>query len=63
MYKRQADKEITDSEVKLGNKLLVYISYCLAGRAYPVGDIPPDQVTLLAVAFKPVGLCLDVPTR
>lgn len=28
----------------LGNALLVYISSCLAGRAYPTGDIPQDDV-------------------
>uniref|UniRef100_A0A665VJV7 VPS8 subunit of CORVET complex n=1 Tax=Echeneis naucrates TaxID=173247 RepID=A0A665VJV7_ECHNA len=34
----------TDEEVVIGNKLLVYISCCLAGRAYPLGDIPEDLV-------------------
>jgi len=38
------NEPLTDSQVKLGNKLLVYISQCLAGRAYPWGDIPKDQV-------------------
>jgi len=28
----------------LGNKILVYISCCLAGRAYPLGDIPTELV-------------------
>uniref|UniRef100_A0A8C4I8E3 RING-type domain-containing protein n=1 Tax=Dicentrarchus labrax TaxID=13489 RepID=A0A8C4I8E3_DICLA len=32
------------NEVVMGNKLLVYISCCLAGRAYPLGDIPEDLV-------------------
>jgi len=27
----------------LGYKLLLYISYCLAGRAFPTGDIPPSD--------------------
>lgn len=35
---------LTDVEIKLGNKLLVYISCCLAGRAYPWGDIPKERV-------------------
>ncbi|KAF0027657.1 hypothetical protein F2P81_020398 [Scophthalmus maximus] len=35
---------LTDEEVVMGNKLLVYISCCLAGRAYPLGDIPEDLV-------------------
>lgn len=30
--------------MQLGNKVLVYISCCLAGRAYPLGDIPCDNV-------------------
>ena len=33
---------VTDSDLSLGNKLLVYISCCLAGQAYPVGSIPED---------------------
>lgn len=28
-----------EKSILLGNKLLVYISCCLAGRAYPMGDI------------------------
>ena len=35
---------MTSSQIKLGNKLLVYISCCLAGRAYPYGDIANDQI-------------------
>uniref|UniRef100_A0A3B3SQR4 VPS8 subunit of CORVET complex n=1 Tax=Paramormyrops kingsleyae TaxID=1676925 RepID=A0A3B3SQR4_9TELE len=31
----------------MGNKLLVYISCCLAGRAYPLGDIPEDLLPLV----------------
>ncbi|XP_044068934.1 vacuolar protein sorting-associated protein 8 homolog isoform X3 [Siniperca chuatsi] len=37
-------RSVTDEEVVMGNKLLVYISCCLAGRAYPLGDIPEDLV-------------------
>ncbi|KAM7408077.1 hypothetical protein PAMA_001975 [Pampus argenteus] len=37
-------RNLTDEEVVIGNKLLVYISCCLAGRAYPLGDIPEDLV-------------------
>ncbi|KAJ8866328.1 hypothetical protein PR048_032171 [Dryococelus australis] len=37
-------KQLTDRQIVLGNKLLVYISCCLAGRAYPVGDIPEEDV-------------------
>ena len=33
---------VLDSDLSLGNKLLVYISCCLAGQAYPVGSIPED---------------------
>ena len=35
---------MTSSQIKLGNKLLVYISCCLAGRAYPYGDIANELV-------------------
>ncbi|KAL1021743.1 hypothetical protein UPYG_G00017420 [Umbra pygmaea] len=38
-------KALTDEQVVMGNKLLVYISCCLAGRAYPLGDIPEDLVS------------------
>ncbi|XP_059091837.1 vacuolar protein sorting-associated protein 8 homolog [Tigriopus californicus] len=31
-------------QTELGNKILVYISCCLAGRAYPYGDIPSDRL-------------------
>ncbi|KAK6181620.1 hypothetical protein SNE40_009442 [Patella caerulea] len=37
-------KRLTNEQIKLGNKLLVYISCCLAGRAYPLGDIPPEHI-------------------
>ncbi|XP_063789062.1 vacuolar protein sorting-associated protein 8 homolog isoform X2 [Pseudophryne corroboree] len=37
-------KSLTDEQVVMGNKLLVYISSSLAGRAYPLGDIPEDLV-------------------
>ena len=36
--------EFSDELIKLGNKLLVYISQCLAGRAYPYGNIPESRV-------------------
>uniref|UniRef100_A0A8C7MJ04 VPS8 subunit of CORVET complex n=1 Tax=Oncorhynchus kisutch TaxID=8019 RepID=A0A8C7MJ04_ONCKI len=36
---------LTDEQVVMGNKLLVYISCSLAGRAYPLGDIPEDLVS------------------
>jgi hypothetical protein len=32
--------KMTPKEQALGNKLLVYISCCLTGRAFPRGDIP-----------------------
>ena len=35
---------LSSRQINLGNKLLVYISCCLAGRAYPYGDISEDQV-------------------
>ncbi|KAM6956595.1 LOW QUALITY PROTEIN: vacuolar protein sorting-associated protein 8 homolog [Aplochiton taeniatus] len=38
-------RALTDEQVVMGNKLLVYISCCLAGRAYPLGDIPADLVS------------------
>ncbi|XP_029962941.1 vacuolar protein sorting-associated protein 8 homolog isoform X2 [Salarias fasciatus] len=37
-------RSLSDGDVVMGNKLLVYISCCLAGRAYPLGDIPEDLV-------------------
>ncbi|CAH1788234.1 unnamed protein product, partial [Owenia fusiformis] len=40
-------KQLTDEQIKLGNKLLVYISCCLAGRAYPLGDIPEHLVSVV----------------
>lgn len=40
-------KQLTNQQITLGNKLLVYISCCLAGRGYPFGDVPPDQVQVV----------------
>ncbi|KAG8432642.1 hypothetical protein GDO86_017043 [Hymenochirus boettgeri] len=40
-------KSLTDEQVVMGNKLLVYISSSLAGRAYPLGDVPEDLVPLV----------------
>lgn len=37
-------KALTDSQVMLGNKILVYVSSCLAGRAYPRGEIDPEEL-------------------
>ena len=39
-----ADGKLSHKQFDLGNKLLVYISCCLAGRAFPHGDIPKDRV-------------------
>ena len=36
--------KLKPEQIRLGNKLLVYISCCLAGRAYPYGDIPKEKV-------------------
>ena len=33
-----------DGQAQLGNKLLVYVSSCLAGRGYPDGQIPGQRV-------------------
>ncbi|KAG7169921.1 Vacuolar protein sorting-associated protein 8-like [Homarus americanus] len=35
---------LTDGQVMLGNKILVYVSCCLAGRAYPHGNIDPQEL-------------------
>ncbi|EEC14167.1 conserved hypothetical protein, partial [Ixodes scapularis] len=37
-------KQLTDNQMMLGNKLLVYVSCCLAGRGYPHGDIDSSRV-------------------
>ncbi|XP_005999154.1 vacuolar protein sorting-associated protein 8 homolog isoform X1 [Latimeria chalumnae] len=42
-----AGKSLTDEQVIMGNKLLVYISCCLAGRAYPLGNIAEDLVPVV----------------
>ena len=40
----ESNQVLTSNQVSLGNKLLVYISSCLAGRAYPRGNIEPSQI-------------------
>ena len=37
-------KPLKREDINLGNKILVYISCCLSGRAYPVGDLDADSV-------------------
>lgn len=37
-------KQLTNQQITLGNKLLVYTSCCLAGRGYPYGDVPQELV-------------------
>ncbi|XP_077438362.1 vacuolar protein sorting-associated protein 8 homolog isoform X2 [Vanacampus margaritifer] len=45
----QEGRSLTAEEVVMGNKLLVYISCCLAGRAYPLGNIPEDLVVQVKI--------------
>jgi len=39
-----SSQPLTQEQINVGNKLLVYVSGCLAGRAYPFGDVPKDRV-------------------
>lgn len=34
---------LSDVDVQLGNKCLLYISCCLMGMRYPAGVLPPEQ--------------------
>lgn len=42
---------LSDTDLCLGYKLLVYISCCLAGRAYPTGQIREELVEPVRVAI------------
>ena len=42
---------LTTQQIDLGNKILVYISCCLAGRAYPFGDINPKEVAQVLICM------------
>lgn len=54
------DREVfSDCEIAHGNKLLLYLQCCLAGRAYPFGSLPdglertlPLQVYRCVVSLK-----------
>uniref|UniRef100_A0A914MS46 Vacuolar protein sorting-associated protein 8 central domain-containing protein n=1 Tax=Meloidogyne incognita TaxID=6306 RepID=A0A914MS46_MELIC len=37
---------LSDHEIVQGNKLLLYLSCCLVGRAYPHGDLPDENLAL-----------------
>ena len=58
MAEAQTNGMLTQKQIHLGNKLLVYISCCLAGRAYPYGDVPNDMV---AKVKYDVYSCLTAP--
>ena len=47
----------SDLDQALGYKLLVYISCSLAGRAYPVGDIPGDIVSAVKSEVRSLISC------
>ena len=49
---------LSAKQIHLGNKLLVYISCCLARRAYPYGDVPQDAV---AKVKYDIYSCLTTP--
>lgn len=48
------DKSVfSDSEIALGNKILVYLNCCLAGHAFPYGQLPSDLVQVVPMeAYK-----------
>lgn len=44
------NKEVfTDFEIEQGNKLLLYLNCCLAGRAYPFGNLPENMVDIVPI--------------
>lgn len=44
--------------MKLGNKLLVYISNSLAGLAYPIGSLRDDQIEIVKSSMFKTLTCL-----
>ncbi|CAD5219646.1 unnamed protein product [Bursaphelenchus okinawaensis] len=38
---------LSDFDIATGNKLLLYLSACLSGNSYPVGDLPPERAEVV----------------
>ena len=48
---RRGASPLPEGDQILGYKLLVYISCCLAGRAYPTGEIPEQYIDHVRAAI------------
>ncbi|CAJ0928785.1 unnamed protein product, partial [Mesorhabditis belari] len=55
-----SDRDLrSDSEIEIGNKLLLYLHCCLAGRAYPFGELPSHLVDTVPIEVSFSLYCIS----
>ncbi|CAD5226792.1 unnamed protein product [Bursaphelenchus xylophilus] len=51
----------SDFEIAQGNKLFLYLSACLAGRSYPVGDLIPERAEVVSLEVYKFMIAISYP--
>lgn len=53
----------SDAQIEQGNRLMLYLHCCLAGRAYPYGSLPADQAARVPLEVVFIATFLLLFTR